>query len=304
MTAESIARKRKYGIFDYWLDLCVFAEVHFCCHYENLTSAITNPKRWRIKLNKKHGVLATALVSACLSTSALADPVPVIPYAVDDGTAEASVGGVNEGSTFIWANQFNAPPGGDTITEIQVVFGDPITTSGGGEENGAGVTVSLWNDVNNDGSPDDAVLLATTVGAIASSDTDTLETFDIPDSAVTGSFFIGVAFTGPAPPPMPQNLFPAALDTTCDASRSWYVLGDDITDSPISTTGTAFEGNWLVRATSTNGVWINPCTNDLDGDTVVDALDNCPSTPNVHQADFDEDGIGNRCDDDFDPLGC
>lgn len=37
-------------------------------------------------------------------------------------------------------------------------------------------------------------------------------------------------------------------------------------------------------------------TNDVDGDGITDAVDNCPSTPNPAQADADADGIGDGCD--------
>lgn len=42
---------------------------------------------------------------------------------------------------------------------------------------------------------------------------------------------------------------------------------------------------------------------DTDGDSVVDVLDNCPSTPNPDQADFDGDGVGDVCDPDTDGDG-
>ena len=42
---------------------------------------------------------------------------------------------------------------------------------------------------------------------------------------------------------------------------------------------------------------------DQDGDTVVDALDNCPVDPNEDQLDLDVDGVGDVCDDDRDGDG-
>lgn len=36
--------------------------------------------------------------------------------------------------------------------------------------------------------------------------------------------------------------------------------------------------------------------NDADYDGVLDAADNCPTTPNADQRDDDEDGVGNPCD--------
>ena len=42
---------------------------------------------------------------------------------------------------------------------------------------------------------------------------------------------------------------------------------------------------------------------DTDGDAILDALDNCPNTPNNDQADLDGDGQGDACDDDRDGDG-
>ena len=43
--------------------------------------------------------------------------------------------------------------------------------------------------------------------------------------------------------------------------------------------------------------------NDRDNDTIVNASDNCPDTPNRDQLDTDSDGEGDLCDDDDDNDG-
>ena len=39
---------------------------------------------------------------------------------------------------------------------------------------------------------------------------------------------------------------------------------------------------------------------DMDGDGVANEIDNCPGIPNENQAQADDDGTGNACDDDDD----
>lgn len=43
--------------------------------------------------------------------------------------------------------------------------------------------------------------------------------------------------------------------------------------------------------------WCNGCSilQDMDGDSVADAIDNCPATANANQADSDVNGVGDAC---------
>ena len=42
------------------------------------------------------------------------------------------------------------------------------------------------------------------------------------------------------------------------------------------------------------------CDDDLDGDLVINDVDNCPEVVNVEQNDLDQDGLGDLCDEDKD----
>ncbi len=59
-----------------------------------------------------------------------------------------------------------------------------------------------------------------------------------------------------------------------------------------------YAGAGTLEGVCVNGVCA--AKGDLDGDDIDDELDNCPTTANADQADFDDDGAGDACDDDDD----
>ena len=167
-------------------------------------------------------------------------------YTLDDGTAEDSVG-LTSGGSFISMNSFAVIPGNNTITSISIAWGTPVFPDP--TLNGLSYTAVLWSDPNGDGSPTDAVVLATAPGVIALQGTNTFITSIIaPTTVLTPNFFVGYVITHSA------GQFPASFDETAPLpNRSFIAQSSDPNNltgvgAIEVVTGGALVGNWMIRA--------------------------------------------------------
>lgn len=178
-----------------------------------------------------------------------------VVYSVDDGTAEFGV--FNPVADIAWLNAFTAVSGGERITEISVLFGSP---NGSGLAGGETVTIALWDDPNNDGDPNDAVLLTFQTHSIVNFDS--ASTFDViallTPTDVSGGFFVGVYANLP-------DIAVAGQDGDAPVgTASWLAISNaggsiDLTDlgtsdfllSPADLDTFGIPGNWMIRATGT-----------------------------------------------------
>ena len=92
-----------------------------------------------------------------------------------------------------------------------------------------------------------------------------------------------------------------AQDIVCEGNCNTMEMVSGLSAGDYSVTIQSFDPYCYnrVTVTVTDGGG-NPCDNaggDTDGDGICDNVDNCQTTPNADQADNDNDGIGNVCDD-------
>jgi hypothetical protein len=169
------------------------------------------------------GALLTALVA----------PAGATVLAVDDGTWEDSISS-GGGITLIVFNQFT---GTGSVTDVQV---DWSTVA-----DGSAFTLGVWSDPNEDGNPDDAVLLTSMAGFTSNGTNATpnaiFNNYDITDTPVTGSFFVGYGITLAAYGAI------ASFDTTNSQEKSWVYFGDLNDVTPAIHIAGEGSGNFLIR---------------------------------------------------------
>ncbi|MHC5001649.1 MAG: hypothetical protein ACYTJ0_00860 [Planctomycetota bacterium] len=191
-------------------------------------------------------------------------------YAVDDGTGENGLGLLN-GGLLVWANAFQATAGCTEISTVRVAW----YSTGGVFTPNAAAKVFVYDDPDDDGNPDDAVLLAITDVTTASEGTDNFVDYAIGPVTVSGTFFVGASMAHPA------SEFPARYDSSStSAMSSWIGINPTDGDDPLGSTtpipaddlpNPDFAGNYMVRAIATEPS--NPCPTDLDGNGATDVDD-------------------------------
>ena len=179
--------------------------------------------------------LVALFASFCMIVSLMLSPVRASTiYQIDDGIGDESIGVTTPGLLWTWMNSFNAVGGQDQITSVSIMWGQV--------SDGLAALVKIWDDPNNDGNPNDRVLLNTLEVVISNANTDFFSLYDIADTLVSGSFFVGVEMASDS------NMYPARIDfTLLHQQRSWVgTLDGQIAMNLIDNYG--YAGNWMIRA--------------------------------------------------------
>ncbi|MEO1088891.1 MAG: hypothetical protein AAFY88_32080, partial [Acidobacteriota bacterium] len=179
----------------------------------------------------------------------LPDPTDFpVQLVLDDDSAESDFG-LNgaESSTFLWLNRFSMTPP-FAVEEMWVLFPQDSTLDG------ADVQLAVYQDA--DGDPTDgATLLATFDVTVQETDGQTFSVYTLnpPVEIAEGDAYLGV-ISRYAESPTPPT-FPAVLDTTASAGRSWvatWVTGPPAVpelpgDDENFLIDDFLPGNWLIR---------------------------------------------------------
>ncbi|MCK6486081.1 MAG: hypothetical protein HUU22_13215 [Phycisphaerae bacterium] len=179
-------------------------------------------------------------------------------YLWDDGTQDNSIG-FTGGATMMWFNEFEVTAGAEIITEVRARFGTPL---------GAAATLFIWTDPNDDGLPQDAVLVQTVAITTADLGSNIFNRYPVPPTFVGNAgerFFVGFRITHAA------GQFPAAIDfTNPDNRRSWILVGSDPNNlagaALIDDLAPALAGDWMIRA-------IGASNNDCNSNGIPDECD-------------------------------
>lgn len=186
-----------------------------------------------------------------------------VDYMVDDGTNENNIG-LNSTATgttvqFMWFNRFDIDPTDLPLQVDQVrIFWDPTTTNP--PVVGNAVALEIFSD--NDANPANGAAHVNTNNTTIAQVGTTFDAYNLasPAAIPTGAnLLVGVINRWVTSGVSPSS-FPAAIDQTASAGRSWVaassadppvppVIPSDGLFGTIDSFGLA--GNWLIRATGT-----------------------------------------------------
>jgi len=178
-------------------------------------------------------------------------------YLIDDGSSESSVA-ISGGGDMMWLVPFDVIAGAEYIDNISLTWGN-AAIPGIGPPNGAPTRVILYDDLNNDGNPSDAVYLTEAPTNVANVDLDIFTVVPIIPTLVSGKFFVAALYQNQPALPSPPGYYPASKDNTTSAGVAWWV-GEStpgafdviILTNNGSPPVVPFPGNWLLRAHGTS----------------------------------------------------
>ncbi|MEL6740278.1 MAG: hypothetical protein AAFP26_06450 [Planctomycetota bacterium] len=164
-----------------------------------------------------------------------------VDYVLDDGSGGAVIGPSAFDAWLTWGNVFDVAPGGELINEVSVSFGT-------GFDVGREIKITIFDDPTDDLDPRDAVALTVVDAVTRATTVDTFATYAIPETAVSGTFFVAVSLDAR------QGEAFARQDQSTPGVRSWYFF-DGVFNTDLGTQGLAvqntqgpFPGTWMVRA--------------------------------------------------------
>jgi hypothetical protein len=200
-------------------------------------------------------LLATAsAVAIAIATASSANAAVV--YQIDDGESDAAVGFTSrfpDGTCappqqdsqgkplplgdILWMNSFNVQSGGELIDSVDLVWGRPVfdpcdpnldpatrrQLPSAGLTDGLSAKILLYEDSNNDGTPDSLVAQTNTTvvpPSLERLDVFSNVVFDRP-IPVKGTFFVAALLPGQL-----QGQYPAALDVDSPVQGGWLAFQD------------------------------------------------------------------------------
>jgi hypothetical protein len=213
----------------------------------------------------------------------LGEPFETTEYAIDDGTRDGNYG-FGSVADVLWLNQYFVQPDAETIRNVKVVIGNAFS--------GQPYRVAVWSDPNQNGQPEDSVVIATADAVVANGNTNIFNVIEIPPTFIGPagtSFFVGVIYRDSF-----GNQFPIGVDDSIASQRTWVAAGatvdpDNMSVAPVY--GVFSQATGLIRADGYNGVLSNdcnkngvpddcergvacgPCEGDLSGDGAIGAPD-------------------------------